>query len=396
LTPIVRTIGGRLARQPTHTDPIVRDLQVIRTLRWSKPKGFSRLSLLVDHPLVVHVTAQTGHTRVEALKQILEIVAGRLTSKDVESEANDKLLRLASRALLRLEPKYADMPVEDIRHAIVEEWPKRTTAGYLSSGGFRQHIEVSEVYEPFAKQLRAYALEQSAETGLHLDFARDDTNGQATAPSLVELGPSGRRLLELEEAAHLKRMRALSEGIARIRNEDEMIETLMTLTELAQRAIQAVDYIAISEWFSSRRLSKYLDRQLVRAADVSLERIRLVDDTEISRRERREQLVDFISRHDDAGATLLLCPVESARDGGTLFYPRMGLLLIDPDNEPTAITGWLGEGRIERAMLYTRETEPLLELKRDYDTLRTGAIKHNKRLRDELYRLIAEDQNQPL
>lgn len=379
-----------LTRHPTHPDPIVRDLQTIRTLRWSNPDRFTQLGLLLDHPLVSYRATEGRTSQVGALKQILEAVVDQVDTTQDVGTTESKPMRFASRALLRLDPKFANMPVEEIRRAIARKWPKSTKQGNVSSEGFRQHIEVREVYEPLAQQFRSYAQEQSIVTGLSLSSVSNGSSSETSDPGLAELGPIGRRLLELENTAHQKRIRALSEGLARIRNEDEMVEALMTLTQLAQRTMQAVDYISINDWFSSRRVNKYLEQQLARADSVSLERIRLVDDSEIAKPERREQLMEFISRHEQAGAALLLCPVEYARDKGTQFYPRMGLLLVDPDSEPVAVTGWLGEGRTERAMLFTRETEALLELKSDYDILRTGAIEHNRRLREQLHRLDAE------
>lgn len=74
----------------------------------------------------------------------------------------------------------------------------------------------------------------------------------------------------------------------------------------------------------------------------------------------------------------MLCPGEAAHELRTSFDSRMSMALIDIDESPACLTGWLGEeGYIERSLLYLRELDPvrahyadLLRLKEHIDRYR--------------------------
>ena len=69
---------------------------------------------------------------------------------------------------------------------------------------------------------------------------------------------------------------------------------------------------------------------------------------------------EFIRLHDEAGATLLLYPVDQRSDLETGFDARMFMVLVDVDAAPACLTGWLGEtGYIERSLVYLRDLDPV-------------------------------------
>jgi hypothetical protein len=386
-----------MPRRASHPDPVVRDFQAIRRLRWSQPTDFAELEVLLTHPVVVALAkgSPEASRRVRALRTVLERTVSRVRRQERAGDAPEgRSVATAAARLLRLEPEFEDLSVEEIRRRIAMEWPSRRKGGVVSGDGFRLHLEVKEVLEPFAGAFRAYVRERAAKQGIELSEAHGPSPGAgdaATAATEPGLGQIARRLWKLEEDLHRRRLASIRDGMLRIRNEEEMLDVLALFTETAERELTAVDHIDISEWFGNTRLRDYLDRQLDRARreEVRIERIRLVSDSELEVPPRRRQLAQFVKLHDEASAALLLCPLDVASELRTSFTPRMGLLFADPETEPVAITGWLGEGLIERAMVYTRETEALRELRDDYTRIRTSVIsrEHDRALRNRLRKL---------
>jgi hypothetical protein len=147
---------------------------------------------------------------------------------------------------------------------------------------------------------------------------------------------------------------------------------LLLVTGLARKSVKAVDHTPISEWFANTRLNRYFAAQLnrVKAGEVALERIRLVEDPETLPKRKREKLIRFISEHEDAGGSIFLCPLAVAKERQTQFRSDRGLLLADDEGEPFAVTGKLGEGSVGKAMVFTREHTSLHAIRNEYEDLR--------------------------
>lgn len=374
----------------------MRDLQVMRRLRWSQPGGYTELEVLLSHPLITHLAKGSRELdrRVKALRLALTRTVARIQRRERKGEVlpHGRSLSFAATALFRLDIEFEDLSAEKIRRRISDKWPARCGDDTVSADGFRLHLELPQVIEPVAAEFRAYAREQAARNGFEIGRAND---GQVAAPDLgqaeAELGEIAAQIRETENRSHQRRIASIQEGSLRIRNEEEMLELLLLLTKSARHELRAVDHIAIWEWFDNPTLNEYLRLQLGRCAaeEIRLERIRLVAEEELESPRHRDQLAEFIKLHDDAAAELFLCPIALAEEMRTQFRPRMGLLFADPETEPVAITGWVGEGLIERAMAYTRETESLRELRDDYTRLGTGVKGkgYDTELRDRLAKL---------
>jgi hypothetical protein len=365
-------------------DPLVRDLQLIRRLRWSEPSGFQRLGTLLGHPLVTHLADGSTELprRVKALRTALQRTVKQIERLErKEPPPLDRSVAFAATLLLRLDPAAEDLGAEELRKRVVKRW-KRNKNEKLSADGFRQHLEIPAVYEPLAAEFRLYARDQEQRQG---GFSRSEpANGKRVR--LVDPAPAGdlgklaRRLWDFERNSAELRLTAIRDGELGVRNDEEMVKMLRILTETAEHELKAVDHVEISEWFGNPTLNAYLHLQLERAkrGEVFLERIRLVADEELADARRLKQLQEFVRLHDEASASLLLCPLQVAEDLHTSFRPRMGLLLVDPKTEPSLLTGWLGEGLIERARVYTRPTEALREYQAEYVRLRSNVTSHER------------------
>src|SRR3954466_10458312 len=95
-------------------------------------------------------------------------------------------------------------------------------------------------------------------------------------------------------------------------------------------------------------------------AGAAVERLRFIRAGQLDDPRQRNLLREFLRLHDEAGATLLLCPEEAAHELRTGFNSQMFMVLVDTDDNPTCLTGWLGEeGYIERSLVYLRELDPV-------------------------------------
>ncbi len=385
-----------MGRSPKpHPDPVVRDLQAIRRLNWAEPEGFGVMEVLLDHPLVVFV-AEGSRTRkldrVDALRRVLERLRAQIARQEKKNPpALDRSLALASGALLRLDPQFATAKVESLREHVARHW--KSHKGELTTDGFRQHLEILAFYEPFAGAFLNYAVAQAQRHGFAL--VEDGGYGSLSEEDAKRgLGPVAQAMCDIESDSYHKRLNAIRHGALLIRSREEMLRFLGLLTSSAQQELQAVDRIDIEEWFNSVELSAYLKMQLGRcqSAGIKLERIRLVGSSELDDERGRDQLTEFIRMHDEASASLLLCPLRRAEELDTPFYPKMGLLMMDARDvsvESVAVTGWIGGGRIERAMVYTRVTDAVLDLRQAYEKLRTCARSNDQELRARLARARA-------
>lgn len=372
-----------MSRPPRRqSDPLVRDLQTIRQLSWSRPKGFERLEVLLEHPLVLEIAGSSDDldSRVDALRAVLKQGVVRLRRKG----AAGPLVADAAAALLRLKPRFERMTIADIRKAIASTWPrggKLEQDVFISAEGFRRYVEDPQVLKPLAHELR------------ELEPAAPGANGEATELENVEqriaellkmkstegLGRVAMRTWATERAAHCERLnRIVVEGYFRIRDDPEMFELLDLMIGVTRREIQAVDHIELARWEADPRLGRYLESQFERArrAQIPLTRIRLVNDAELEDTQARRLLLRFIDRHETANVTLLLCRADAVDFLKTSFIPRTGLFLIDPHDDPAAVIGWGGGGPSDQTELHMRETERLCAARREFDLLRRHALEH--------------------
>jgi hypothetical protein len=367
-----------VARPPSkHLDPVVADLQAIRRLDWARPREFKALTTLLSHPLVERLAEEPKdhEQRVKALKSALQQVVSRIKEKEGENPPLGRSVAAAGTALLRLTPEFAEMPLKELRQNITASWAKKG-GGKVSVNGFRQHLEVPEVYEPLAAEFRR--------------MAREKADASSEADDQSETSPIKDVLATMEKQRYQERLANLNEGFLRITDEKEMFEVLRAVVKGARSDCRAVDDVDIAEWFSSRRLREYLDLQLRRVSEgqIKLERIRFVKDREIHGGGRsQEQLDELITLHEEAGADLFLCPEEELEKSGLRFSPQRGMFLVDAETAPVAVTGELAkDGSIGMARIYLNWTEEVGLLKREYDNLRSTAVRTNRELRLELSR----------
>jgi hypothetical protein len=202
----------------------------------------------------------------------------------------------------------------------------------------------------------------------HEDRLEAADEAEATAPppeALVDdpqLSPLAPLLWTKAEQDHQRRLAAIRGGIFSVSNQEEVLELLMTITQVAQHSLRAVDQTDLERWFGNARLQYYLDAQLDRArADrISVERLRFVRRAQLDEPRQRSLLREFIRLHDEAGATLHLCPEDSVHELRTGFDARMFMVLVDIETTPACLTAQLGEqGYIERSLVYLRELDPV-------------------------------------
>jgi hypothetical protein len=264
----------------SHPDPIVRDLKAIRSRRWSKPEKLADgLEVLSTHPAVLHKAAKPKGVpeRVKALRSLLEMTKNQIKRREGKKAVQS--VAVAAAALLRLDPELEEKSVEKIYQHIGKKW-------HMSGGAFRTHRETKDVYEPFAAAFRELVSARAERYGFELT---DDPDPDANATT--KEGRLRFRLRKMEMESHRRRLAAIKEGTLRIRDEDEMRNVLLMLTELAEVSLSAVDYNPVADWFKPP-LSDYLQLQLRRAAEagIKLERIRLVTDDELDGVEERATL----------------------------------------------------------------------------------------------------------
>jgi hypothetical protein len=178
-------------------------------------------------------------------------------------------------------------------------------------------------------------------------------------PALSPLAPL---LWTRAEREHQRRLSAIRGGVFSVSNQEEMLELLLTMTQAARESIHAVDRTDLERWFGNARMQHYLDAQLERAAAgmICVERLRFIRRERLLEVRERNLLREFIRLHDEAGATLLLCPEDPESGLQTGFDARMFMVLVDANSAPACLTAWLGEtGYIERSLVYLRDLDPV-------------------------------------
>lgn len=219
----------------------------------------------------------------------------------------------------------------------------------------------------------------------------------ATLGDDPELSPLAPLLWAKADEDHRQRLAAIRSGIFSVSNQEEVFELLRTITGVARRSIHAVDQTDLERWFGNASLQYYLDAQLERseADKIHVERLRFIRRGQLGNARQRALLREFIRLHDEAGATLVLCPEEAAHELRTSFDARMFMVLVDIDEKPACLTAWLGEeGYIERSLIYLRELDPVRAHYADMCRVREHV---RQRLYDQRVReLLATHDDPPL
>jgi hypothetical protein len=351
-------------------DTILRDLTRIRQIiKWRQTEEFEGLELL-GHPAVVRCAKDPDDPKslVKSLHGLLKQCKQRLK----ERERGEKVDRghsvaFAAGALLRLEGKYDGLQLQEIRQEIVKVWIGKK-GGPVGVANFRQKYELPDVLEPFSRELHPFLGEVAA-------------NGPPPEPpkprrSKPTLRGKERQMFKHLEKLERERLAAIPrEGKLEISTEAEMVKILRKVNHLARQSLRAVDRTPIGHWNENKSAKDYLKDQLKRVSEkgLSLERIYLVTPDLLELDLEREQLVEFVRKHENkkVKASVLLCPSDEITDMSSQFVEEdRGMLLADSEKDPLAVTGKLKEGKIGEAFLYTREQTDIDNLRRQYQTLR--------------------------
>ncbi len=278
--------------------------------------------------------------------------------------------------LHRLIPEYAArLPSGRDGRAIRELLTWEDADGDAQSLTTRYHrasAHLVNAAEDFGRRQEPRLLQECARRFIALDHEDRLAEEHGAAPAAAappetlvadsELSPLAPLLWTKAEQDHQRRLAAIRGGIFSVSGQEEVLELLLTVTRVAQHSLHAVDQTDLERWFGNVRLQYYLDAQLERsrADKIAVERLRFIRRGQLDDPRQRSLLREFIGLHDAAGATLLLCPEEAAHELRTGFDLRMFMVLIDVEDSPACLTGWLGEeGYIERSLVYLRELDPV-------------------------------------
>lgn len=229
----------------------------------------------------------------------------------------------------------------------------------------------------------------------------DAVAAPATPPPLAlsedtSLSPLAPMLWTKADQDHQRRLAAIRSGIFTVSNQEEMLELLLTMTQAAQHTLHAVDRTDLEGWFGNAHMQHYLEAQLERAREgrLRVERVRFIRRDRLEEPRQRNLLREFIRLHEEAHATLLLCP-EDTTALRTGFDSRMFMVLVDAETTPACLTGWLGEsGYIERSLVYLRDLDPVRT--HHADMLRVKEHVTVNRCNDMFRSLLAAHDDPPL
>lgn len=213
-------------------------------------------------------------------------------------------------------------------------------------------------------------------------------------PALSPLAPL---LWTKAEEDHQRRLAAIRSGIFSVSNQEEMLDLLLTMTRTAQHTLHAVDRTDLERWFGNARMQFYLEAQLERAREqrIRVERVRFLRRERLEEPRERNLLREFIRLHDEADATLLLCPDDAAAVPQTGFDSRMFMVLVDVETTPACLTGWLGEsGYIERSLVYLRDLDPVRTHYADMQRVKEHVVLN--RYNESIRALLAAHDDPPL
>ena len=319
------------------------------------------------------------------LKQVIRLAAREPEALEGALPALAEFVRVASSGdpsesahvhfiLHRLIPEYAArLPGGRDGRAIRELLTWEDTDGDVQSLTTRYHRASGHLLnaaDDFGRRQEPRLLLECARRFIALDHEdRLKSGGPAAAAAPPEalvddpaLSPLAPLLWTKAEQDHQRRLAAIRGGIFSVSNQEEVLELLLTITQVAQHSLHAVDQTDLERWFGNARLQYYLDAQLdrARADSISVERLRFVRRGQLDGARQRSLLREFIRLHDEAGATLLLCPADAAHELRTGFDTRMFMVIVDIDTTPACLTAQLGElGYIERSLVYLRALDPV-------------------------------------
>jgi hypothetical protein len=176
-------------------------------------------------------------------------------------------------------------------------------------------------------------------------------------------------LWHAEQAAHRERLAAIKEGVLAVSGREQSVSFLRTLSERAVHSIHAVDLADVHEWLTSAGMVEYLGFQLGRCqrGEMSLERVRVVRESDLSDRRRREELRRFLEMHEAVGARIILCPIGELERLDTVFGAQ-GMAMMDRGHNDACVMGRIGTGgHLEGAVVYLRKSVALRRAAQDYD-----------------------------
>lgn len=257
----------------------------------------------------------------------------------------------------------------------------------------------------FGRRQEPRLLAECARRILALD--QEDRLAAAAVPAAVEppdalvddpaLSPLAPLLWTRAEHEHQRRLAAICGGVFSVSNQEEMLELLLTMTQAARESIHAVDRTDLERWFGNARMQHYLDAQLerARAGTICVERLRFIRRERLQDPRERNLLREFIRLHDEAGATLLLCPEDPESGLQTGFDARMFMVLVDANSAPACLTAWLGEsGYIERSLVYLRDLDPVRQHRADMQRVKEHVTLN--RFNESIRAFLATHDDPPL
>jgi hypothetical protein len=354
-------------------DQICADLKKVQKLKWEWREGKFDAVELLRHPEIERRASDPSNPekRLDALYDLLKETQDRLArreEKEGEGEVNGNSVASVVGILLRLDKRSDRRSVKSLQEDVAKQW-KGEREHDITWNTVRLHYEMPFILRPFARELL----------------------GLLDRPT----GPDGSFGKEMEMLEHLEqmekdRLRSIPrEGKLEIRTEAEMLQILRKVINLATESLRGLDRTPIEHWFEEDDpLKEYLDEQLelVKEKGLFLERIYLVRRATLHDSDERDHLIEFVRRHEDAKATILLCRAETVARTPLGVDENRGMILVDDEGEPMAVTGKLKDGEIGEALLYTREQLEIDRLQAQYRRLRNRILTHHydKRLREEL------------
>lgn len=169
-----------------------------------------------------------------------------------------------------------------------------------------------------------------------------------------------------------------------------MLEVLLIITRLGAGKFCAVDSTPPGEWFVDA-LGEYRREQLARIkrskGKIGLERIYLVSEEhrESNPKDYVKEVKRLDSEHRKASASLLLCPLDEAKELSLAFVESRGLFLSEGSRGSVAVTGKLAVDDVGWARVYTHSAD-VKGLRTEYLRLLRGIRNHNwdARMREDL------------
>lgn len=345
-----------------NTDAIYRDFKKLQKLKWNWSEGkFDQIELLRYEEVRRRVADPNDEEQLlEALFDLLGETRDQLKRREESEDGTVNSVAKAAGILLRLDNKNDRRSVKALQEAAGRIWTG-DNGEPIAGGTVRLSYEKDHMLRPFARELLVF-----------LDRSSLPDGSEIGAENLGKEEGMLKHLRQVEE----DRLRSIpQEGMLEVRTDEEMLEVLRGVNNLATESLHAVDRTPIEHWFQEPPLRDYLKQQLelVSEKDLFLERIYLVRRSTLQNEVKRNYLIEFIRWHEDVSATVLLCRVEMAKND---FDEERGLILADGEGEPLMVTGKLKDGEIGDAFLYTREQVRVKKTRDQYGKLRSRILTH--------------------